>query len=133
MILSEAIEKTGVEAYEWLDREAEVPVVTTAAAQGDVSILRVTEKAAKTALPKRGVVLVRSEASSHTHVLHGVGCFYDAAPERSGSLVLGTLTVPEGGEALVSHQEHGALLITPGTYRIGRQREWAGEWRQVAD
>lgn len=133
MLLHEAINKTGVDVYEHLDRQAEVPVVTAAACQGDVSVLRVTEDTATKDLPRTGVVLVRSEASSHTHVLHGEGCLYDPADERRGSLVLGKLTVPEGTEALLSHQEHGALLITPGTYRIGRQREWAGEWQMVAD
>ena len=42
-------------------------------------------------------------------------------------------TVPEGVDVLLSHQEHGALLLSPGTYRIGTQREFAGEWRAVAD
>lgn len=130
MILQEAIDITGVEIHDWLDRQAEVPVVTTAACQGDISILRVTTKGATTPIPRNGVVLVRSEATSHTHVLHGEGCFFDA---RERDLGLGTLTVPEGCEALVSHQEHGALIVEPGTYNIGRQREWAGEWRAVAD
>jgi hypothetical protein len=131
MILSEALEITGTAVYEWLDHEAEVPVVDTAACQGDISILRVTVNDATTALPRAGVVLVRSEATSHTHTLHGDGCFYD--PATRDGLDLGRLTVPEGREALISHQEHGALLVQPGTYRICRQREYAGEWAYVAD
>jgi hypothetical protein len=131
MILSDALEITGTTAYEWLDRQADVPVVSEAAAQGDISILRVTLPDATTPLPTTGVVLVRSEATSHTHTLHGGGCFYD--PATRDGLELGRLTVPTGCEALVSHQEHGALLIQPGTYRLGGQREWAGEWVRVAD
>lgn len=131
MILSEALEITGTTVYEWLDMQAEVPMVDTAAAQGDISILRVTLNDAATALPTAGVVLVRSEATSHTHTLHGEGCFYD--PAKGDGLELGRLTVPQGREALISHQEHGALLIQPGTYRLGRQREYAGEWAYVAD
>lgn len=131
MILSEALEITGTTVYEWLDTQAEVPVVDTAACQGDISILRVTVKEATTPLTATGAVLVRSEATTHTHTLHGDGCFYD--PAKGEGLELGRLTVPEGREALISHQEHGALLIQPGTYRLGRQREYQGEWAYVAD
>ena len=50
-----------------------------------------------------------------------------------GDLVLGVLTVPGGTRAVLAHPEHGFLEIDPGTYQIGRQREYAGEWRMVAD
>src|SRR6059058_4865621 len=80
MILSEALELTGIEFYEHLDHSADVPRVDAQACQGDVSILRVTLKAATTPLPPGGVVLIRSEATSHTHVLHGTGVLYDPAP-----------------------------------------------------
>lgn len=131
MILSEAVAATGVSVYAWLDHEADVPVVTTAACQGDISIRRTDGPTAAQALPRTGAVLVRSEATSHTHTLHGEGVLWDAADGEG--LALGTVTVPEGAEALICHQEHGALLLSPGTYAIGRQREWAGEWRMVAD
>lgn len=132
MILSEAIDKYDTAVFDWLARDAEVPVVTTAACQGDVSILRVTTKAATTPMPAAGVPVVRGENGGNTHSLHGVG-FWDWAPEREGSLVLGTLTVAPGEQVVLAHPEHGYLEIAPGTYRIGRQREFAGEWRQVAD
>jgi hypothetical protein len=129
MILSDAITLTGTEIHEHLDRQAEVPVITTAGCQGDVIIHRVDGQAT-TPLPRAGAVLVRSEASTHTHMLHGEGCLWDPAED---GLTLGTLTIPGGREALITHQEHGALLVRPGSYRIGRQREFAGEWRMVAD
>lgn len=129
--LADAIELTGQEVLEYLDREAAVPTISTAAAQGDVSILRCAAKEATTRLPEKGVIVVRSEASSNTHSLHANGpCFFDY---RESGLLLGVLTVPEGSTALISHQEHGALEILPGTYDIGRQREFAGEWRMVQD
>lgn len=133
MTLAEVIATTGTEVYDYLDRDATVPVVTTAACQGDISFLRVTTKAAVKPVPVKGVVLASGQGG-HDHTLHGAGILFDFA-ERNGdvNLVVGTLTVPVGKEALVSHQEHGALLIEPGTYRIGRQREFAGEWREVAD
>lgn len=129
MTLAAAIEMSGTDVYEWLDRQADVPVVTAAACQGDVSILRVTTGPATTPIPQAGVTVVQAERGGHTHSLHGAG-FFD---RRESGLTVGTLTVPPGTDVILSHPEHGALLIAPGTYRIGRQREYAGEWRQVAD
>lgn len=131
MIVSEAIARCDTEVFEWLARDAEVPVVTAQACQGDVSILKVTTRSAVTPVPEQGAVVVRGENGGNTHMLHG-GCF-DYAPDRSGSLVVGTLTVAVGETAVLSHPEHGFLEIAPGTYRVGRQREYAGEWREVAD
>lgn len=130
------IEKhTGVEVFDYLARDAEVPTVTSAGCQGDVSILRVTTKPATTPAPKAGVAVVRGENGGNTHSLHGDGpILWDPATDRADdSLVLGTLTVPDGSQVVLAHPEHGFLAIAPGTYRIGRQREWAGEWRMVAD
>jgi hypothetical protein len=130
MTLAQAIQTTGKDVYDWLDRDAEVPTVTKAGIQGDVSILAVTTKAATKPMPATGVIVIEGE-TGHTHSLHGAG-FFDRATSSDG-LTVGVLTVPDGVDVLMSHQEHGALLIAPGTYRIGRQREFAGEWRQVAD
>lgn len=128
--LADAIAHTGTDVLDYLDRQAAVPVVTTAAMQGDVSILRVTTAAATTPLGSY-LPVVRGENGGNTHALHADGeCYYDA---RENDLTLGTLTVTEGSSALLSHPEHGYLSIAPGTYQIGRQREYAGEWRIVAD
>ncbi len=126
--------RTGVTVLDHIDLSADVPVVSVAAAQGDVSILRVTTRPATTPMPAR-VDVVRGEAGGNTHSLHPSGdCFWDAATARSvADLTLGTLTVPEGSTAVLAHPEHGFLEVAPGTYRIGRQREYAGEWAYVAD
>lgn len=126
--------RTGVTVLDHIDPSADVPVVSIAAAQGDVSILRVTTRPATTPMPAR-VDVVRGEAGGNTHSLHPSGdCFWDAATARSvADLTLGTLTVPEGSTAVLAHPEHGFLELAPGTYRIGRQREYAGEWAYVAD
>ena len=100
--------------------------------QGDVSILRVTKTAATKLIPKAGVVVAQSGQGGHAHTITGAAMF-DRADQRNGSLVIGRLTVPTGADVLISHQEHGALLIAPGTYEIGSQREFAGMWRAVAD
>ena len=126
--------RTGVTVLDHIDPSADVPVVSVAAAQGDVSILRVTTRPATTPMPAR-VDVVRGEAGGNTHSLHPSGdCFWDGHAERSVTdLTLGTLTVPEGSTAVLAHPEHGFLEVAPGTYRIGRQREYAGEWAYVAD
>ena len=126
--------RTGVTVLDHIDPTGEVPVVSAAAAQGDVSILRVTTRPATTPMPSR-VDVVRGEAGGNTHSLHPSGnCFWDGHAERSVTdLTLGTLTVPEGSTAVLAHPEHGFLEVAPGTYRIGRQREYAGEWAYVAD
>lgn len=138
MLLAEAIATAGTDVLEHLDRQVEIPVIRHEGGapgfQGDVSVLPVTTAPASTPLPKT-LPVVRGENGGNTHALHpsGPGVCFDFAPERAGSLAIGTLTVPDGAQALLSHPEHGYLAIDPGTYRIGRQREYAGEWRAVAD
>lgn len=121
-----------VSVLDHLERDIEVPTVTTAACQGDVSILRVTTQEATQPIPQAGVAVVRGENGGNTHSLHGDG-FWNPIDRTGGDLTLGTLTVAEGSEAYLLHPEHGGMAIAPGTYRVGRQREWAGEWREVAD
>lgn len=131
--LQEVINQTGTEVFEYLARDAEVPTVTRAACQGDVSILRSgTAKPASTPVPPAGVAVVRGENGGNTHSLHGP-VYFDVARPGDGDLTLGTLTVPEDAEAYLLHPEHGGMAIQAGTYRLGRQREYAGEWRMVAD
>lgn len=122
--LADMIALTGKEVLDYLDRDAAVPVINTAAAQGDVLIVRVNRKPADTVMPKM-VVAVASEASSNTHTLHPHGAaFWDAhTTRRDDDVMLGVLTVPKGSEVFVSHQEHGGLLVTEGTYEVRRQAE----------
>ena len=78
--------RTGVTVLDHIDPSADVPVVSIAAAQGDVSILRVTTRPATTPMPAR-VDVVRGEAGGNTHSLHPSGdCFWDAATARSSLL-----------------------------------------------
>ena len=96
-----------------------------------MSILPVTTAPATTPIPSGGVV-VAAGREGHDHRLLPGG-FFDFAPRRPGQLVIGTLTVPEGAEQYLAHDEHGYTGIAPGTYQVGGQREFAGEWRAVAD
>lgn len=134
MIVSEAIAKFDTDILDHLDREVEVPTVTNAACQGDVSIRRIDHAVATKPVPQAGVAVVRGENGGNTHSLHGDGpIFWDVAPDDRDALVLGTLTVPDESTAVLAHPEHGFLAVAPGCYELGRQREFAGEWRMVAD
>lgn len=129
--LQNIITAYSVDVLDHLDRQATIPVLTGPQIQGDVAILPITAAAASTPIPASGVAVIRGESGGHTHSLHGAG-HYDPAGQRRG-LTLGTLTVPDGGEVFLLHPEHGGMGVGPGTYRIGRQREWVGEWRTVVD
>jgi len=119
----------GTEVLDYLDRDATVPVVTRAAMQGDVSILREAGvKPASTPIPARGVV-VASGREGHSHTLFGGG-FFD---RRESGVVVGTLTVAADAEVFLLHAEHGGLQIAAGTYRVGRQREQSDVIALVAD
>jgi hypothetical protein len=137
-ILRTVLDRAGVGTLGVLDSEIDVPILTGAQRQGDVIVLNRPNRApAATPIPASGVQVVRAEASSNTHTLHSWdgSCFFDADPTGGETgLTLGTLTVPEGASAYLVHtEEHGANGIGPGTYELRRQREFAGEWRRVAD
>jgi len=121
----------GVSHLEHLDKDAAIPVVTNLAFQGDVAIIRRDGAGmVMTPIPAVGYPVVRGENGGNTHALFGKGFF---APAGGGGLDLGTLHVPDGQQVLLSHPEHGGLLIAPGTYVIRRQREQADEIRMVQD
>lgn len=135
MKLGDVLDRSGVDTLGVLDREVDVPILSgpQPQRQGDVTVLcRPVLSPATTPIPQDGVVVVRG---MNTHSLHSWDgrCFYDPAPAGDG-LVLGTLTVPTGGSAYLIHsEEHGANAMGPGTYELHGKREWAGEWRRVAD
>ena len=116
--------------------ELEIPVIAgEPQRQGDVLVLNVTTAHKGEPLGK-GVTVVRAETNSaNTHTLVGDGLWEpNARATRDDELVQGWLTVPAGGEAFLIHtEEHSALGIGAGTYEIRRQREYAGQWRRVAD
>lgn len=116
--------------------ELEIPIVCDTQRQGDVLVLKVTTAHAGNPIGKAGITVVRAETNrSNTHTLHGDGLWEpNARADRDGELVQGWLTVAPAQEAFLIHtEEHSALGIGPGTYEIRRQREFAGEWRRVAD
>jgi hypothetical protein len=138
--LNELVDRYGVELLEHLDRQVAIPVTNAPQIQGDVSILPITDQPPAGAAPagmelvgSAGVAVVRGENGGNTHSLHGDGPIYYGAADTRSKLDLGVLLVPDGSTAWLAHPEHGYMGIAPGTYRIGRQREQAGQTRLVAD
>ena len=127
------LSKFGVDDTNIEHPEAEIQIISGNQRQGDVLILKVTTEHGGEPLGK-GVTVVRAETNqANTHSLHGDG-LWEPNARADRDLVQGWLTVPEGGEAFLIHtEEHSAVGIGAGTYEIRRQREYAGEWRRVAD
>jgi len=109
-------------------------------AQGDIIIERVDDAPTGPPIgidPDGAVVLARGEATGHRHAFYGGGVtmFRDDALARDmpTELYIGHVNVGTSGADL-RHEEHSAISLAPGTYRIRRQREFdLGEVRIVAD
>jgi len=89
--------------------------------QGDVLIVPVDAVPALTIVKNgRQLVLAEGEATGHAHTV----------PASKGSLGIDAggvmyLTIDELTE--VRHQEHAAIPLAPGRYRVTRQREYTPE------
>lgn len=99
--------------------------------QGDVLFHKVSNlPTGLTEVKNKGLVtFAEGEATGHHHscVADGVQLYEDAE---------GTLWCGVEREATVTHQEHGPVTLSPGTYRIGIVREvdpFTDEIRSVAD
>jgi hypothetical protein len=148
--LHELISQFGIEVDAHLDRDADIPVLTGPQAQGDIGIrpVRLREEGssrfrrlrvgsgrriAVTPIPAAGVVVATGQEGHEHRLLPGPARF-DRVRPFPGSLLIGILTVPAGGDAYLAHDQHGYLGIGPGTYEVGGQREWTPEsWQRVLD
>ncbi|MBD0670491.1 hypothetical protein [Streptomyces sp. CBMA156] len=105
--------------------------------QGDVLIVPVEEsvvppRVAELAVqPRDGrgrMVLALGEVTGHAHAVVGPGWLR----RETGPFGAGWLHLPEGGR--VVHEEHAAIPLPKGWYRVIRQREYVpGAVRMVAD
>ena len=129
--LGELIDRTGVDVYDYLDREEIVPVLTGLQVQGDLVVIP-TRASAKNgvAVPAAGVPILEGAQGGHTHLLLGAVAW---APVENAGQDLGVLTVPGGETGYLAHPEHGYLAFGPGAYLVRRQREQADSIRLVAD
>ena len=108
--------------------------------QGDVLLIPI-ERAAPTFVQpvprdKGRIVLAYGEVTGHAHAISAPNC--DLVEE---SIPLGRLspnprrwlTVVKQ-DVLLEHEEHGPIVLPPGTYIVKRQREYSPERiRNVAD
>lgn len=89
--------------------------------QGDILIERVAElPEGCVAVPRDDgrLILAYGEATGHAHAMVGSAELYET---EEGQRFLQVLA--EGG--VLTHEEHGPIVLPPGTYRVGRQREYA--------
>ncbi len=99
--------------------------------QGDVLLIPVPSRSLKAAKPvprdHGRIVLAYGEVTGHAHAIDDA--LAELFEERDGQLYLKV-----DGPAVLRHEEHGAIAIDPGLYRVVRQREYTPEAiRQVAD
>lgn len=105
--------------------------------QGDILIVPVNEETvpasvlAAPSVPRdaRGrLVLALGEATGHAHAVVGQGGLVRGPRPMDPDF----LHLPSGGR--VVHEEHAAISLTKGWYRVQRQREYVpGAFRVVAD
>ena len=105
--------------------------------QGDVLIVPIAEAQVPAGVsgraplgrdPRERMILALGEATGHAHAVVGQGMLYPAATPLEPMY----LRLPKGGR--VVHEEHAMITLTPGWYRVIRQREYEpGSVRVVAD
>lgn len=99
--------------------------------QGDVVITkigRMPKGATPVARDDGRIILAYGEVTGHAHAI--ASALAELFREENGSLYLRV----RGDDVALRHEEHGAISLPPGTYRVKRQREYTPEEiRNVAD
>ena len=106
---------------------------TTRYAQGDIVLEQVEDQPPSGRLvardPDGAVVLARGEVTGHRHAFYqgGVVMFRDDALARDmpPELYVGHIRI-KSDSAQLQHEEHAAITLPRGTYRVRRQREFDG-------
>jgi len=109
------------------------------AAQGDILIRRIDSLPAGlveegTSKEESGKFIVAHSETGHHHVIDRKGTKFYTDPKNS--MVAYIIVAKEFADLIHKRafDTHEALRLTPGTYEVRRQREWAPEgWRQVQD
>jgi hypothetical protein len=97
--------------------------------QGDVMLVRVDAVPAKAKVTAKGnLVLAEGEVTGHAHRIVDDGAVMLTTAESATFVRLAR-------KVQLVHEEHGAITLDPGTYRVVRQREFTDdlEPRRVAD
>jgi hypothetical protein len=93
------------------------------ARQGDVLVMaeEMPKGAQQEMLEAGRIVLAHGEATGHAHAIRSQHATPFALPDKRRFVLI------QGGRAMLKHDEHGAVKVPPGTYRVVRQREWQDE------
>lgn len=132
MTLSALTTLTGLDVFDYLEKEVSIPVVDGLQAQGDLIVIPFSLLANIVAplpwtrsvtVPLSGVELLRSAAGGNPHslVADAGECTWSTPVKDARGLALGVLDTRV--TAYLIHPEHGATGIGPGRYVIGRQQE----------
>jgi hypothetical protein len=100
-------------------------------AQGDILIERVSDVAPSgeiiTPALDGATVLAEGEVTGHRHAIRDHVTFFrddGLARDMPQELYVGHLKVgPTTGPVRLVHEEHDAIMLAPGTYRVRRQRQ----------
>ncbi len=99
------------------------------AQQGDVCLRKINPPKDRSGLKKLDhLILAEGEVTGHAHRVTGDAVLMEA--------IDGLLLEVFGKGATVTHEEHGHLTLAPGTYKVGKIREYdhfAEEAREVRD
>lgn len=90
--------------------------------QGDIPIVAIDEKYVKGIewqKYKKPIVVAEGETTGHKHTLVADKCKLEWGQDSRGIF----LKIAEG-DAVITHEEHGQIVINPGVYFVGRQREY---------
>jgi hypothetical protein len=105
-------------------------IIKNQARQGDVYIVRVDNIDTSNKRTDPRVVFAYGEVTGHCHELQGVDENVDAYGITEVDRVAVRDLIKE-----VTHQEHGTVVLTPGTYDVVRQWEYSPsrDMQRVAD
>ncbi len=97
-------------------------------AQGDILIERIADCPVSgqviEAAEENAVTIAEGEATGHRHTLHGAVTMYrDDALARDIPAGLYVAHVQVKSTSRLQHEEHAAITLEPGTYRVRRQRQ----------
>lgn len=123
--VEEAIATSKSLAKAWMIKDA----IGEDGRQGDVYLVRIAGAPTNTKAKPQNVILVKGEATGHTHVLKSRKVTY--TPATSLGFILGVLDVCE--ESVLTHNEHGPIIVPQGRYEVRGQFQGAEFAERLAD
>lgn len=89
--------------------------------QGDIPFFPYTGKVTGTKAKHTGsVVLALGEKTGHKHVISVI----DHNDMQAWKQLEGGWIITLKSEGTVTHNQHGTIVVAPGTYRVGQEREY---------